>query len=77
MKWLMGAVSDSSNNLTGKLVQHRGMAVVGLTNSVLHERMAPVSPLESARSPGLSFGLKKAVTAVGSKLLSASSICFF
>ena len=77
MKWLMGAVSDSSNNLTGKLVQHRGMAVVGLTNSFLHERIAPVSPLESARSPGLSFVWKKVVTAVLSKLLSASSICCF
>ena len=77
MKWLMGAVSDSSNNLTGKLVQHRGMAVVGLTNSFLHERIAPVSPLESARSPGLSFVWKKVVTAVLSKSLSDSSICCF
>ena len=75
-KWLMGSVSSSFRSLTGMLVQHRGMALVGRTNSVLHERIAPASPLESARSPLLSSVLKKAVTAEASKLLSASSIRF-
>ena len=72
----MGSVSGSSRSLTGILVQHSGMALVGRTYSVLHERIAPVSPLESARRPFLSSGLKKAVTAEDSKLLSASSIRF-
>ena len=75
-KYRMGSVSGSSRSLTDIFVQHSGRALVGLTYRVLHERMTPASPRESALRPFLSSGSKKAVTAEDSKLSSANSILF-